>query len=101
MLTLSNPGLHGPPTRTHGAQVYCTSSPADRQHREPTTGSERHPHGIDCCAAVNGYDKPQEWPFCDHQDHGSIATRSSPPSFSVESFSPRIPILGLAQTSAC
>jgi hypothetical protein len=41
--------------RAHGAQVYCTSSPGDRQHREaPTNGT---PHGIDFCAALNGYDK--------------------------------------------
>jgi hypothetical protein len=54
--------------RTHGAQVYCTSSPGDRQHLEAPTSSERPPHGIDCCAAVNGYDKPHHQ--CDHEDYG-------------------------------
>jgi len=41
--------------RAHGAQVYCTSSPGDRQHRGGA--DEWDPHGMDFCAALNGYDK--------------------------------------------
>jgi hypothetical protein len=41
--------------RTHGAQLYCTSSPGDRQHRKAPTNAT--PHGIDFRAALNGYDK--------------------------------------------
>jgi hypothetical protein len=54
--------------RAHGAQVYCTSSPGDRQHRDATTN--RTPHAIDFCAALNGYDKPSERVFCDHEACG-------------------------------
>jgi hypothetical protein len=56
--------------RTHGAQVYCTSSPGDRQHREATTNSESHPAWHRFHAAVNRYDKREEGVFCDPEDHG-------------------------------
>jgi len=42
MLTLSDPGSLGRQRRTHGAQVYCTSSPGGRQQWEAPTNALRH-----------------------------------------------------------
>src|SRR5216683_1478641 len=64
--------------RTHGAQVYCTSSPGDRQHRKAPTSSA-----------------------CTDETTTSAATATSPTSFAASKvFWPRTLVQAPAQTSA-
>src|SRR5229473_921737 len=64
--------------RTHGAQVYCTSSPGDRQHRKALTSSA-----------------------CTDETTTSAATATSPTSFAASKvFWPRTLVPAHAQTSA-
>src|SRR2546430_6535683 len=92
MLTLSDPGSMGRQRRTHGAQVYCTSSPGERQHWEaPTKAAPRH----------RFWRRPQRI----RQAAGmgvlvSIAAKTSGLLRRVESFRPGSSVHA-AQTSAC
>src|ERR1700730_6603689 len=68
MLTLSDPGLHGPPTahprRAGLLHIFAgRSSTIARRRRDPNATS----HGIDFRAALKGYDKRQEWLFGDYE----------------------------------
>jgi hypothetical protein len=56
MLTLSDPDSMGRQRRTHGAQVYCTSSPGDRQHLRRRWVL---PRGIDSTAARKAPAEPK------------------------------------------
>jgi Prolyl oligopeptidase family len=57
--------------RTKGAQVYCTSSPGDRQHQDGADDLRVPlPHGIDFRAALDKYGKPYECVLYDHEGHG-------------------------------
>jgi hypothetical protein len=99
MLTLSDPGSMGRQRRTHGAQVYCTSSPGDRQHLEAPTSAA--PHGIDFRVALNGYDKLQQWVFDDYEVRDFHRDEKRPDSFAAPKVSGRGARSRGAQTGAC
>jgi hypothetical protein len=67
--------------RTHGAQVYCTSSPGDRQLKGRGRPASAAPHGIDFRAVLDGYGNPHEWVFCDHQGNGVNCDENVPDFF--------------------